>query len=55
MKTIFFLQAAEAGIGGKKYIDFARRQINYMLGDSGRSYVVGYGMNWPQKPYHAAR
>ncbi|XP_046979355.1 endoglucanase E-4-like [Schistocerca americana] len=48
------LQASEAGLGGRKYVDFARRQINYMLGDSGRSFVVGYGDNPPKQPYHAA-
>ncbi|XP_067015190.1 endoglucanase E-4 [Anabrus simplex] len=48
------LQAAEAGINVQKYLDFARRQINYMLGDSGRSFVVGMGNNPPKQPYHAA-
>lgn len=48
-------QAADAGISSKKYREFAKSQINYMLGDSGRSYVVGYGVNPPQQPHHAAR
>ncbi|CAM4762085.1 unnamed protein product [Rotaria magnacalcarata] len=46
------LQAAEAGINSQEYIDFAARQINYMLGDSGRSYVIGFGQNSPQRPHH---
>ncbi|CAF3355726.1 unnamed protein product [Rotaria socialis] len=46
------LQAAEAGINSQEYIDFAVRQINYMLGDSGRSYVIGFGQNFPQRPHH---
>lgn len=48
------LQAADAGISPKKYREFAKTQINYMLGDSGRSYVVGFGVNPPQQPHHAA-
>ncbi|KAF8065624.1 celF [Scenedesmus sp. PABB004] len=33
---------------------WARRQMRYMLGSSGsdRSYVIGYGPNWPQRPHH---
>ena len=34
------------------YNEFAKGQIDYMLGDSGRSYVVGFGNNPPQKPHH---
>lgn len=34
------------------YENFAKSQINYMLGDSGRSFVVGFGINPPQRPYH---
>ena len=37
-----------------KYFNFAAGQINYMLGDSGRSYVVGFGNNPPKKPHHRA-
>ncbi|PNF24410.1 hypothetical protein B7P43_G09674 [Cryptotermes secundus] len=48
------LQAADAGISPTKYREFARRQIDYMLGDSGRSYVVGFGYNYPKEPHHAA-
>ncbi|KAI8914725.1 family 9 glycoside hydrolase [Powellomyces hirtus] len=31
---------------------FAVQQINYMLGDCGRSWVVGFGENYPKSPYH---
>ncbi|KAJ9594064.1 hypothetical protein L9F63_014507, partial [Diploptera punctata] len=48
------LQAADAGIAPVKYREFARRQIDYMLGDSGRSYVVGFGYDYPKQPHHAA-
>jgi len=34
--------------------DFARSQIHYMLGDGGRSYLVGYGNNPPERPHHAS-
>ena len=37
------------------YETFAKSQINYMLGDSGRSFVVGFGINPPQRPYHRGR
>lgn len=33
---------------------FALSQIDYMLGDQGRSMVVGYGNNPPQRPHHSA-
>ena len=38
----------------ERYHDFAVRQINYILGDnpSRRSYVIGYGDNYPQNPHH---
>lgn len=48
------LQAADAGINAAEYRDFARSQINYILGDTGRSFVVGYGVNPPQRPHHRA-
>jgi hypothetical protein len=31
---------------------YARGQIDYMLGDSGRSWLVGFGDNYPLSPYH---
>jgi len=34
------------------YNAFARSQIHYMLGDGGRSYVVGFGNNPPLRPHH---
>ncbi|UJR38030.1 hypothetical protein I4U23_030712 [Adineta vaga] len=46
------LQAAEIGINTQEYVDFALQQINYILGDSGRSYVIGFGYNSPQRPHH---
>jgi hypothetical protein len=48
------LQAGSAGINTAAYNAFAKKQIDYMLGDAGRSYVVGFGNNPPQRPHHAA-
>lgn len=42
--------------GDVRYRDFARSQIDYMLGSNPRnsSYVVGYGNNYPLFPHHRA-
>jgi hypothetical protein len=31
---------------------FIKNQMHYILGDTGRSYVVGFGNNPPNKPHH---
>jgi hypothetical protein len=36
----------------KAMSQFAIQQINYALGDYGYSWVVGFGDNYPSKPYH---
>lgn len=38
----------------ERYFDFAVSQINYILGQnpSQRSYLIGYGENYPQNPHH---
>jgi endoglucanase len=46
--------AAKYNLLRAQSIDFARRQIHYMLGDHGRSLVVGFGTNPPQRPHHAS-
>jgi endoglucanase len=40
----------------QSYIAFAKKQIDYMLGDNPnkRSYVVGFGNNPPKNPHHRA-
>ncbi|CAF1040180.1 unnamed protein product [Adineta steineri] len=48
------LQASEMNINKQQYVDFATQQINYILGDSGRSYVIGFGQNYPQRPHHVS-
>ena len=35
-----------------KLFTYATSQINYMLGDAGRSYVVGFGKDPPTTPFH---
>lgn len=34
-------------------INFARSQVDYAMGSSGRSFVVGYGKVYPLQPHHA--
>ena len=35
-----------------KYTEFCEKQVNYALGSSGRSFVVGFGENPPEHPHH---
>lgn len=46
------LLAADVGIHPDQYRQWARSQIGYALGDTGRSFVVGFGTNPPQRPHH---
>lgn len=34
------------------YNQFAKSQVDYALGSTGRSYVVGYGQDYPEHPHH---
>ena len=34
------------------YLKFGESQINYALGSTGRSFLVGFGHNYPQHPHH---
>jgi len=49
-----FVYADRVGDIGTRYRDFAKRQIDYILGQnpSSRSYVVGFGNNPPVNPHH---
>lgn len=42
--------------GNQAYLDFAKSQIDYILGNNPRngSYVVGFGSNYPKFPHHRA-
>lgn len=46
------LQAARLGIKEQKYRDFAIGQIDLMLGDWGRSFICGFGVDPPVRPHH---
>merc|ERR1719348_2622474 len=51
--NVAFLSLVASKVKDSKfYTDFARQQIHYMLGDAGRSFVVGFGNNPPQRPHH---
>jgi hypothetical protein len=49
------LQAADLGISTDSNRQFAKKQLDYILGDSGRSFVIGYGSNPPTHPHHRSR
>ncbi|KAF4527169.1 hypothetical protein B566_EDAN006094 [Ephemera danica] len=36
------------------YLEFALKQVHYILGDTGRSFMIGFGTNYPRKPHHSA-
>lgn len=49
------LLVADSGLGDSASIKaFAKQQIDYALGSTGRSFVVGFGVNPPQMPHHRA-
>jgi len=48
----FALQAAKLGIDVEESQSFAESQVNYILGDTGRSYVIGWGVDPPVRPHH---
>ncbi|XP_077868528.1 uncharacterized protein LOC100375334 [Saccoglossus kowalevskii] len=48
------LFASDSGIRATRFKDWGKQQIDYMLGNSGRSFVVGFGVNSPQSPHHRA-
>jgi hypothetical protein len=42
------------GLHNSECKPFIKKQMNYILGDTGRSYVVGFGNNPPVRPHHAS-
>ncbi|XP_070565348.1 endoglucanase 4-like [Ptychodera flava] len=46
------LMAAHYGYDTEKYVKWAKGQVGIALGDTSRSFVVGYGRNPPQHPHH---
>ena len=49
------LQLADLGASSDFYRQFAKSQIDYILGDAGHSYMVGFGNNPPTHAFHRAR
>lgn len=45
-------QAADLGVDESANLELAQSQIDYALGSTGRSFVVGFGVNPPQRPHH---
>merc|ERR1712150_85777 len=51
--NLAFLSLVASKVKDKGFYEkFTRQQIDYMLGDAGRSFVVGFGKDPPQKPHH---
>nr|AMH40381.1 glycoside hydrolase family 9 [Ramulus artemis] len=48
------LETAALGVNTAKYQAEAKKQINYMLGDTGYSYLVGFGSKYPTHCHHRA-
>ncbi|KAK6177432.1 hypothetical protein SNE40_015535 [Patella caerulea] len=48
------LMAAEEGLNAVEYRKWAMSQIHYALGDTGFSFLIGYGKNFPHSPHHRA-
>merc|ERR1712192_334250 len=46
------VRAASLGVNTDKYMAFARQQVSYILGSTGRSFIVGYGVNPPTHCHH---
>ncbi|XP_006820070.1 endoglucanase E-4-like [Saccoglossus kowalevskii] len=46
------LKLGDLGVKRGPFREFAMQQIHYILGDTGRSYVVGFGNNPPQNIHH---
>ena len=47
-------QLTRVGLWESECDSFVKRQIHYALGDTGRSFVVGFGSDPPCRPHHAS-
>ncbi|KAA0200408.1 hypothetical protein HAZT_HAZT002177, partial [Hyalella azteca] len=47
-------KAADLGIDTEVNRAWAEQQLNYALGSYGHSYIVGFGVNPPERPHHRA-
>ncbi|XP_052760105.1 endoglucanase F-like [Mya arenaria] len=50
--ALIAIMASLQGVHTQAYQKWAESQINLMLGDAGRSFVVGFGTNPPTQPHH---
>ncbi|XP_046563047.1 endoglucanase 4-like [Haliotis rubra] len=48
------LAAGDAWLNTDSYRKWAMTQLHYAFGDTGRSFIVGFGVNPPQRPHHRA-
>ncbi|KAL6782497.1 hypothetical protein ACKKBG_A07010 [Auxenochlorella protothecoides x Auxenochlorella symbiontica] len=48
------LRASYSANDRESVLAFVRNQLNYALGSTGRSFVVGLGVDPPRQPHHAA-
>ncbi|KJE93538.1 cellulase [Capsaspora owczarzaki ATCC 30864] len=47
------LNGRTTGTSSQSYVDFAINQLHYVMGSSGRSFIVGFGTNPPKQAHHA--
>ncbi|XP_049834818.1 endoglucanase A-like [Schistocerca gregaria] len=52
--ALMCLEVSNLGLDQETLQAFAKQQIDYALGDAGRSYVVGFGENPPLRAHHRA-
>ena len=52
MAYLALVTAKLAPEGSDDLLQFAKDQLYYIYGDSGRSYIVGFGKNYPKRPHH---
>ncbi|XP_053379200.1 endoglucanase F-like isoform X2 [Mercenaria mercenaria] len=50
--ALIAIMASMQGVHPEVYRKWAESQIDYILGDTGRSFVVGFGTNPPEQPHH---
>ena len=51
----FTFQLADTGVNTASYTALAEQVAGYILGDTGHSYVCGFGTNPPTQPHHRSR
>ena len=49
------IQIADLGVDPEENRAWAAQQVDYALGSTGRSFVVGFGTNPPLRPHHRSR